>query len=174
MRWIKNWTGTAPECPSRRNHTTTGADDDDVPEPLAEPVSHTGDLWTPGGGHRLLCGDSASATDVARVMKGEAAALCFTLPPYGQQRDYADGASPFRKARRADGRGRVQKALAYMVYPKDLRTKLHSATPLERRNGEIKRRTNVVGIFSGESAATRLIGRRCWISGTSGRSVDAT
>ncbi|MCW2239205.1 transposase-like protein [Azospirillum canadense] len=48
--------------------------------------------------------------------------------------------------------------LAYMKYPKDLRTKLHSTNPLERLNGEIKRRTNVVGIFPGEGAVMRLVG----------------
>jgi DNA modification methylase len=38
--------------------------------------------------HRLLVGDSTRAEDVGRLMKGEKAALCFTSPPYGQQRDY--------------------------------------------------------------------------------------
>ncbi len=36
--------------------------------------------------------------------------------------------------------------LAYMSFPKEHRTKLHSTNPLERLNGEIKRRTNVVGL----------------------------
>lgn len=40
-----------------------------------------GDLWTIGK-HRLLCGDSTNADDVARVMGGERAAICFTSPPY--------------------------------------------------------------------------------------------
>ncbi len=48
--------------------------------------------------------------------------------------------------------------LAYMTFPKEHRTKLHSTNPLERLNGEIKRRTNVVGIFPNEDAITRLIG----------------
>ncbi len=36
---------------------------------------------------------------------------------------------------------------AHMTFPKEHRTKLHSTNPIERLNGEIKRRTNVVGIF---------------------------
>ncbi len=48
--------------------------------------------------------------------------------------------------------------LAYMTFPKEHRTKLHSTNPLERINGEIKRRTNVVGIFPNEAAITRLVG----------------
>jgi DNA modification methylase len=46
-----------------------------------------GDLWKIGE-HRLLCGDSTKKEDVERVMGGEKAGLCFTSPPYGQQRDY--------------------------------------------------------------------------------------
>jgi transposase-like protein len=48
--------------------------------------------------------------------------------------------------------------LAYMSSPKERRAKIHSTNPLQRVNGEIKRRTEVVGIFPNEAAITRLVG----------------
>jgi DNA modification methylase len=65
-------------------------DADEAPEPLREPVSRPGDLWQLGH-HRLLCGDSANAAVVERVMNGARASLVFTSPPYGNQRDYTTG-----------------------------------------------------------------------------------
>jgi DNA modification methylase len=68
------------------------ADDpaDAAPEPLRRVITRTGDLWRLGE-HRLLCGDSTDAAFVARVMGEDRAALLFTSPPYGNQRDYTTG-----------------------------------------------------------------------------------
>ena len=41
-----------------------------------------GEIWQLGN-HRLMCGDSTSANDVAKLMDGEKADIAFTSPPYG-------------------------------------------------------------------------------------------
>ena len=48
--------------------------------------------------------------------------------------------------------------LAHMAFPKHHWRQLHSTNPLERLNGEIKRRTDVVAIFPNEDAIVRLVG----------------
>lgn len=48
--------------------------------------------------------------------------------------------------------------LAFMGFPKAHRTQIHSTNPLERLNAEVKRRTNVIGIFPNDQAIIRLVG----------------
>jgi DNA modification methylase len=62
-------------------------DPDEVPEEV-ETRCKAGDLWILGR-HRLLCGDSTSVDDVARLMDGAVAEMMFTDPPYGV--DYSGG-----------------------------------------------------------------------------------
>ena len=45
-----------------------------------------------------------------------------------------------------------------MTFPRQHWTKLHSTNPIERLIGEIKRRTEVVGIFPNDDAIVRLVG----------------
>jgi DNA modification methylase len=61
-------------------------DPDDVPD-APEPVTVLGDVWVLGR-HRIMCGDSTNKDHVLKLMDGNEADLCFTSPPYGQQRDY--------------------------------------------------------------------------------------
>lgn len=62
---------------------------DDVPDAPATPVSRPGDVWQLGA-HRVICGDAADAEVIEALMAGEQATLCFTSPPYGNQRDYTN------------------------------------------------------------------------------------
>ena len=86
-----------PDSASGSTASAAHAADDAEPDPAdAEPdpprqaVTRPGDLWLLGE-HRLLCGDSTDAANVARVMADERAALLFTSPPYGSQREYTTG-----------------------------------------------------------------------------------
>ncbi|MEZ6072259.1 MAG: DNA methyltransferase [Pirellulales bacterium] len=56
-------------------------DPDDVPEPPDEARTQPGDIYTLGE-HRLMCGDSASADDVDRLLDGTKIHLVNTDPPY--------------------------------------------------------------------------------------------
>jgi DNA modification methylase len=56
-------------------------DPEDVPEPPDEPQTKRGDAWLLGR-HRVLCGDSAEAADVDRLLAGAPVHLVHTDPPY--------------------------------------------------------------------------------------------
>ena len=59
-----------------------GKDEDEVPEVPEIPVSKVGDVWILGR-HRLMCGDSTSASDLGALMNGASVDILFTDPPYG-------------------------------------------------------------------------------------------
>jgi putative transposase len=48
--------------------------------------------------------------------------------------------------------------LAYMTFPREHRPQIASTNPLERVNGEIKRRADVVGIFPSGRSVIRRVG----------------
>jgi DNA modification methylase len=73
-------------------------DEDAVPELQARTVSAPGDVWVLGK-HRLRCGDSTSADDVADLLNGVEPHLMVTDPPYGVNYD----ANWRNEAKRADG-----------------------------------------------------------------------
>lgn len=70
----------------------------DAAPPVAPAISAAGDLWQLGA-HRLICGDSTNAADVARVLAGAKPNLMVTDPPYGVEYDPAWR----NEALRADG-----------------------------------------------------------------------
>lgn len=54
---------------------------DEVPEPPVVPVTKPGDVWLLGK-HRLMCGDSTSMDDLARLCAGQLVDMWLTDPPY--------------------------------------------------------------------------------------------
>jgi len=57
-------------------------DPDDAPEPPAEPVTQSGDLYQLGP-HRLLCGDATDMAAVEKMLDGDRCDCMWTDPPYG-------------------------------------------------------------------------------------------
>ena len=66
--------------------TEGNTDPDEVPEVPEEPTAQPGQIWQLGN-HRLMCGNSTSAEDVAALMNGEKVDLVLTDPPYNLAED---------------------------------------------------------------------------------------
>ena len=128
-------------------------DEDDTPEAQEWAVTETGDTWLLGK-HRVRCGDSTSADDVAALLNGVEPHLMVTDPPYGVNYD-ADWRN---KAKRPDGAsygasavGKVQNddnvdwSEAWSIFPGDVAYVWHAgnkahevAASLENNGFEIR------------------------------------
>jgi DNA modification methylase len=106
-------------------------DPESVPEVPAQPVSQRGDVWLLGD-HRVGCGDSTNAADVAQVLAGAEPQLMITDPPYGV------GYEPSWRAHRKLGNGKLARGRvlnddradwreAYALFPGDAAYVWHGA-----------------------------------------------
>jgi|TARA_R100000081_G_scaffold66563_1_gene34357 DNA modification methylase len=78
---LTEWGFTPDELFDKEETTADGLiDDDEIPEAKESKVKR-GDVWKLGE-HRIMCGDSTSSDDVAKLMNGEKADMVFTDPPY--------------------------------------------------------------------------------------------
>ena len=105
---------------------------------------------------------------LATVPQGAREPVAASVRTIFAQPDHASAMTQLRKV--ADGlRARFPKAaalleeaaedvLAYRQFPSEHQRQLHSTNVLERLNKEIKRRSNVVGIFPSPKSTLRLIG----------------
>lgn len=77
--------------------TESDKEDDEVPELPKKAKSRLGEMYKLGE-HVIMCGNSTSETDVAKLMDGHRAQMCFTDPPYNI--DYKGGMSTHKQNKR--------------------------------------------------------------------------
>ena len=105
---------------------------------------------------------------LAHIPKGSKSVVAAALRTIFAQPDKAAATQQLREVvkamasrwpRGADVVARAQEdVLAYMAFPAEHWTRIYSTNPLERLNEEVKRRTNVVGVFPDEPSVLRLVG----------------
>lgn len=106
--------------------TAGNTDPDATPEPPADPVSRLGDVWVLGR-HRIICGDSTSATDVARVLAGVKPHLMVTDPPYGVEYDPTRTSDNQLKAGKVLNDDRADWREAWALFPGDVAYVWHAS-----------------------------------------------
>ena len=83
---LTEWGFTPDELFDKEETTADGLiDDDEIPEAKESKVKR-GDIWQLGN-HRIMCGDSTSSDDVAKLMNGEKADMAHNDPPYGMKKE---------------------------------------------------------------------------------------
>jgi hypothetical protein len=94
------------------------AEEAEIPEPPAEPVTLAGDIWCIAG-HRLICGDCRDRGIVNRLFDGVKANLVITSPPYATQREYdpSSGFTPVPPDKYADWFHAVAANIAAVLAP---------------------------------------------------------
>ena len=99
------------------------APDPGVTTPPTDPVSKVGEVYVLGP-HRIMCGDSTNAEDVARLLGGEKPRLMVTDQPYGVNYDptWRDDAGVAPGVRRGvvENDDRADWTEAYMLFPGDV------------------------------------------------------
>lgn len=140
-------------------------DPDDVPEvdEQAPPMTKPGDVWILGR-HRLMCGDSTKADDVARLMGGVSVDLIWTDPPYGVsivRSNKIGGDKPFgsRDKRGTVGASNIVKANEYapIVGDDSIETALKAFEVIKTLNAKVEI------IWGGNYYASALDNSSCWI-----------
>ena len=134
----------------------TEIEEDEAPEPPAEPKAKLGDLWQLGS-HRLICGDSTDVTVIDRLMDVAKAKLLLTDPPYGidvVKGNKVDGDKAFGKV----GGRNIVKSKTYSAIIGD------DTTDTARANYDIALTcTENQIIFGGNYFTDFLPPSRCWI-----------
>ena len=129
--------------------------EDEVPDVPEEPKAKLGDIYQLGN-HRLMCGDSTSEEDVAKLMNGVKADMVFTDPPYGidvVQGKKVGGDKPFGKV----GGENIVKSNTYSSIIGD------ETTDTARKNYEIvKEISDNQIIFGGNYFTDFLKPSKCW------------
>lgn len=101
-------------------------DPDAVPPAPTSPVTRLGDVWVLGR-HRIICGDSTSATDVERLLAGVKPHLMVTDPPYGVEYDPSRTSSNPLKAGKVLNDDRADWREAWALFPGDVAYVWHAS-----------------------------------------------
>jgi len=154
-------------------------DPDAIPEPPDEPATQRGDLIILGD-HRLLCGDSASPEDVARLLDGARIHLVNTDPPYNvrvEPRSNNAIAANLAAGGRGSKKGNVPKAQIDKMHHQALDLARHPGKSMPTGKMRAKDRplendfisdeafAEVLRAWFGNMAAALDPGRACYIWG---------